>query len=223
MAGIVSVIFSSDEMLAVLSAAGFLYATLVNIRAWRRTPAHETVPRFLFLAGSVVCGIYVVVYGAVTLQVDRLLGLDVGVTLFRPIGPLLSAVWGMTVDLLSSRAREREVVLERVDQLVADLVDLRLQLDKLNVIPSSEAGETAVKHARRYMAVAKVQQLVARLFDGNELRMLSVAVGADFENLPGDVPKQKALSLVSWSERAGRLDKLVEACALERPYINWEL
>ena len=78
-----------------------------------------------------------------------------------------------------------------------------------------------IKHAERYLKIVKLQRMIDRYFDLNEVQRLAVAVGVDFENLKGDTKVSKADALVSWADRNGRLDDLVVELRRERPFVGW--
>jgi hypothetical protein len=64
-------------------------------------------------------------------------------------------------------------------------------------------------------------QLV-KAFNKEELKLLCSDLGIPFDDLSGNTIESLALDLVSYMDRRGRVDELVQYCSQLRPHLNWK-
>jgi WD40 repeat protein len=67
----------------------------------------------------------------------------------------------------------------------------------------------------------ELHQLLDRYYNDDELRTLCLYLSIDYDNLPGQTKNARMRELILWCERHGRLPKLVERCAKDRPHATW--
>lgn len=72
-------------------------------------------------------------------------------------------------------------------------------------------------------AEANLIELLEQNYNEDELRYLCVALNIPYESISGDNNKRKALEIVGYMQRRGRLDVLIEKVAQERPNLKPEL
>ncbi len=70
--------------------------------------------------------------------------------------------------------------------------------------------------------VSGLRRLLIKHFDIDELRTLCFELGIDYDSLRGESRDDKARELVTYLERRGRLDELVEVGRRLRPDIDWD-
>ena len=68
-----------------------------------------------------------------------------------------------------------------------------------------------------------LRQILNTRFSEGELKVLCFDLGVDFQNLPGDEKIVKAMELVGFLQRTGRLDELVRTGQSLRPDIDWPI
>ncbi|MAT95820.1 MAG: hypothetical protein CL608_01535 [Anaerolineaceae bacterium] len=62
---------------------------------------------------------------------------------------------------------------------------------------------------------------ISQHFDLEELRVLCYALSIDYDNVRGETKEAKALALVTYCARHGRLDPLLNYCREKRPFLTW--
>jgi hypothetical protein len=67
----------------------------------------------------------------------------------------------------------------------------------------------------------KLRELLTNHFDDEELRTLCFDLGIDYDDLRGEGKASKARELVTYLERRGRIDDLVEIGKRVRPRLEW--
>lgn len=72
-------------------------------------------------------------------------------------------------------------------------------------------------------AEANLIELLEQNYNEDELRYLCVALNIPYESISGDNNKRKALEIVGYMQRRGRLDVLIKKVAQERPNLKPEL
>jgi hypothetical protein len=68
---------------------------------------------------------------------------------------------------------------------------------------------------------AALRKLLTLHFSDAELQTLAHDIGADYEELAGDTKTAKAIQLIQYAARHGKIVDLVEACRRERPDVDW--
>lgn len=79
---------------------------------------------------------------------------------------------------------------------------------------NDENRETAVFRSQ-------LRQTLIRRFDKSELHHLAADLGVEFDELPGATRSDKALALIDYLRRHGRLPELVTRCRQLRPTAAW--
>lgn len=64
---------------------------------------------------------------------------------------------------------------------------------------------------------------ISQHFNLEELRALCYDLAIDYENVRGDTKEAKALALVAYCARQGRLEQLLTVCQEKRPFLTWTL
>lgn len=73
----------------------------------------------------------------------------------------------------------------------------------------------------RNQALSNLQRLIAAHFDLDELRMVSFALGVDWDELKGTTKSVKTVALVQFIDRRAEMDSLLDLLREERPSISW--
>jgi hypothetical protein len=67
----------------------------------------------------------------------------------------------------------------------------------------------------------RLRQVLGEQFTLDELQILSLAMGASWENLHGETLDIKAAALVEWAENRDLLYDLTRTVIRQRPDIDW--
>ncbi|MBE2223923.1 MAG: hypothetical protein IAF02_20450, partial [Anaerolineae bacterium] len=68
--------------------------------------------------------------------------------------------------------------------------------------------------------LSQLRKTISQQFNLAEIRLLCADLGVDYENLSGDTRDEKALSLVEWAQRHGRLPALIDAINHRHPQME---
>ncbi|MBE2202333.1 MAG: hypothetical protein IAE79_27225 [Anaerolinea sp.] len=79
---------------------------------------------------------------------------------------------------------------------------------------NDENRETAV-------FLSQLRQTLIRYFDKSDLHHLAADLGVEFDELPGATRSDKALALIDYLQRHGRLPDLITRCRQLRPHAAW--
>ncbi len=71
------------------------------------------------------------------------------------------------------------------------------------------------------MSNAELRQLLVEYFNDSELQELCFDLGVSYEEVPGRGKREKAMELIAFMERRGRLPELLDLCRQRRANINW--
>lgn len=66
-------------------------------------------------------------------------------------------------------------------------------------------------------------QILVNYFNIGELRTLAFDLNVDFEDLAGETMTQKAMALIEYAYRRGRLDDLGRYVMMVRPHVEWPM
>jgi len=67
----------------------------------------------------------------------------------------------------------------------------------------------------------RLRELMVRYFNKSELDILCSDVGIDKDELPNATKSEMAQEIILYSERHGRLERLLELCREQRPHAEW--
>ena len=70
---------------------------------------------------------------------------------------------------------------------------------------------------------AVLQQKLAEMFSLDELQQICFDVGVDYEDLGSEGKSAKAVKLILFCQRRGRVAELIEACRKLRPEVAWRI
>lgn len=68
----------------------------------------------------------------------------------------------------------------------------------------------------------QLRRVLVQYFSEEELQTFCYDLRVDYENLPGENKRQKAVSLIIHLTRQGRVEELIDLCSQERPNVPWE-
>lgn len=88
-----------------------------------------------------------------------------------------------------------------------------------NVQPPA-SSEIAVEETP---ALGPLRQQITSLFNLDEIRVLCLDLGMNYDDLSGSTISTKAASMIAYADRRGQLDQLMVALQRERPSANWPL
>ncbi len=72
------------------------------------------------------------------------------------------------------------------------------------------------------MSLPDLLKMLNTYFDLNEIQNLCFEINVDYDNLGGNNKLDKCRELITYLQRRGRLDELIEVCLRERPNIPWD-
>ena len=124
----------------------------------------------------------------------------------------------------------------RLDELTLQVVELKLALSFSQVENATlraqvlEMGGTPVLNQSKTIQqtmeeepLVKIYQLITEHFGMSEMDELAAMAGVPPESYSGEARPARALSLVQFAARHGRLEELVRACRRMRPRIMWPM
>lgn len=157
---------------------------------------------------------------------------------------ILLAIVAVAVALLFSRNRhvtyQADGVLaemsRRLDELTLQVVELKLALSYSQVENATlraqvlELGgkpmESSAKSIQQTMdeePLVRTYQLITEHFSLHEMDELAALAGIPPETYSGEEKPARALSLVQYAARHGKLEELVAACRRKRPRVKWPM
>ncbi|MCI0575509.1 MAG: aminoglycoside phosphotransferase family protein [Chloroflexi bacterium] len=92
---------------------------------------------------------------------------------------------------------------------------------------SDNVGNNQARQAAAQQSATKpydriiLRQMMASHFSLEEMRTLCYDLDIDFDDLPGSGKEGKIRELITYCERRGRVENLVDACREKRPHVNW--
>ncbi len=124
----------------------------------------------------------------------------------------------------------------RLDELTLQVVELKLALSYSQVENATLRAQVlalggtpemsparSIQQAMEEEPLVRLYQLITELFGIAEMDELAAMAGVPPESFSGDERPSRALSLVQYAARHGKLEELVAACRKKRPRAKWPM
>lgn len=161
-------------------------------------------------------------------------------------GSLITVVAAAVVALTIWYSRNRNVnyqadgliveMSRRLDELTLQVVELKLALSysqvenatlraqvlELGGVPAMSQAKS-IQQTMEEEPLVRIYQLITEHFGISEMDELAAKAGVPPESYSGEARPARALSLVQYAARHGRLEELVVACRRMRPRVMWPM